>query len=1133
LGGLSHPMPDHDQILAPPRPGQTELAGADFVTTMDMSDEPYPGLRSFWRDETHIFFGREGTINEMVDRLAAHRFLAVTGASGSGKSSLVRTGLLDALDRGLLAEAGPDWSVADFPPGDHPIAALTNALVAAIGGTFSDDERAVIGARLLRGPRGLIDWLDEIKFPLDANLLVLVDQFEELFRYRGRNVSDEAEAFVALLLKSVAQRDRRIYVVITMRSDFLGECARFFGLADAINDGQFLTPRLTRQQCQQAIEGPARVCGGRVEKALVTRLLNDMGSNPDQLPLMQHILMLMWQKARQLNPADIALTLADYENLGGIGSGASAESAGAIGGSAVLQPQAEGALSKHADQTLRELTSEQQRLAGILFRALVQTEGNIGRDVRRPVSLRQVASIAEANPDDLLPIVEAFRAPGRNFLRPAPPAPIEPDTVIDISHESLIRQWGTLRKWSHEEFESAKRYRHVEATAKFRSKHEADLLRKLDLDSALDWRQRERPNAAWASRYGGDFDLAMRFLDASQKSNTARRWLAFSMGCCVVVGLIAFSLYQYRAAKLNKEEAQRSAEALRQAEINYGVPPQTNLREGAKMNSPTPLTVPGGTVLRTPELVELTRKEQDVTLIDALPGSHSTIPNAVRIPYAGEDGSLGDKVQRRLKARLDNLTHDNLDAKLVIFCSGASCWHSYNACLRAMNAGYRQVFWYRDGLHAWTNEEHRPREGISQSVKTIEQRLSTDAAPREAWNDAVSLSEAAAVLLGSPPPDNGGALAAASRARDVLQSLRSRLSDNPDFLNDLAGSNVQLAQIYAKQDDFEGELASYREAETIRRKFVRAAPADLNGQYDLADVLFQIGESLKRQKKYDKAMLPYNEAQEIWQTLVNKQPNNRDWLLQLMRADYSIGGNLENQNKLDDALNTYRAVRDLARELVDDKPDSSNDPVEYLQAAFYQIGLIFDSKNMKDGAIANYSSGVEIINKVIDKEPTNLQWRHDFSDMQDSMGDALKTQGKLDLALVAYQAAANSAKFAISYNENDTEAQYEILQAGSDVGKLAYEFVLAHRFAKAFETADIADSLIPGRVWIQANRAHALMFLGRIAEAQNIYLKFRGQKSSGDKSWEANVSSDFADLRKHGLSNPLMAEIKKQFRASK
>src|SRR5262245_2084419 len=96
--------------------------------------EPYPGLRSFQRDETHIFFGREGTINEMVDRLAAHRFLAVTGISGSGKSSLVRTGLLDALDRGLLVDAESDWwvrsdwLVADFRPGGQPLTPMTSAL---------------------------------------------------------------------------------------------------------------------------------------------------------------------------------------------------------------------------------------------------------------------------------------------------------------------------------------------------------------------------------------------------------------------------------------------------------------------------------------------------------------------------------------------------------------------------------------------------------------------------------------------------------------------------------------------------------------------------------------------------------------------------------------------------------------------------------------------------------------------------------------------------------------------------------------------------------------------------------------------------------------------------------------------
>jgi Novel STAND NTPase 1 len=122
---------------------------------IDELGEPYPGLRSFRRDETHIFFGREGTIREMVDRLAAHRFLAVTGVSGSGKSSLVKTGLLDALDRGLLVEAGSDWRVVDFRPGVQPLTRMTVELTRALEKSFSNPELGLIAGagRLARRDR--------------------------------------------------------------------------------------------------------------------------------------------------------------------------------------------------------------------------------------------------------------------------------------------------------------------------------------------------------------------------------------------------------------------------------------------------------------------------------------------------------------------------------------------------------------------------------------------------------------------------------------------------------------------------------------------------------------------------------------------------------------------------------------------------------------------------------------------------------------------------------------------------------------------------------------------------------------------------------------------------------------------
>ena len=234
------------------------------VSEIRAIDEPYPGLRSFRRDETHIFFGREAVINVMVDRLAAHRFLAVTGTSGSGKSSLVRTGLLDAIDRGLLAAAGADWRVADFHPGRGPLAALADALIAAVGSSGAEHENLQVEAALARGPYGLVEWLNGTELSRKTNILLLVDQFEEIFRFRSGPSGDDIDAFVALLLASAKQAERPIYVVLTMRSDFLGECAQFSGLAEAINDGQFLTPRMTREQSQSAIEGPAAVFGGRV-----------------------------------------------------------------------------------------------------------------------------------------------------------------------------------------------------------------------------------------------------------------------------------------------------------------------------------------------------------------------------------------------------------------------------------------------------------------------------------------------------------------------------------------------------------------------------------------------------------------------------------------------------------------------------------------------------------------------------------------------------------------------------------------------------------------------------------------------------------------------------------------------------
>ncbi|MGB6535648.1 MAG: tetratricopeptide repeat protein [Xanthobacteraceae bacterium] len=697
-----------------------------LTETIDAAGEPYPGLRSFQHNETHIFFGREGTISEMVDRLAAHRFLAVTGLSGSGKSSLVRTGLLNALERGLLVEAGSDWRFVDFRPGGWPLSPMVAALVAGLGLKFSDNEIGLIEAKLARGPLGLVEWLDEVGFSRETNLLLLVDQFEEIFRYRHGASGDDINAFVALLLASAKQRRQRIYVVITMRSDYLGDCARFTDLAETINDGQFLTPQLTREQCREAIEGPAAVYDGKVEPALVTRMLNDMAGNPDQLPLMQHILMLMWKQAQERDPHHPPqLTLADYENLGGIGSsGADGDAADGSGTKASLRrrlaaavrgrfagkPKSQdaegakpsrrsnGALSDHADRVLAELTPAQQRLAAIVFRALTQSEGTGGRDVRRPTKLKDLAAVAELQAAaDLVPVIEAFRGRGRHFLTPPAPVPLEPNTDIDITHESLIRQWATLRRWVREEYQSAEEYRGIERAAKHWREGRGSLLMKVDLAVAKKWRKTERPNKSWAARYGDAFLLAMQFIQKSNWAQRRRRVLTFGLpiaGLCILVYLDVFLALALPYIDPAGEFT------------DYHLKPQAVLQASNRIGTNTPTAIPGGRVISTLALKAALQSGTiggaPFKLLDEWNSDHTPIPGATtQYQYAAASGSFNDAVQQKLAADLKSLTGGNLNMPLVFYCVGSQCWESYNAALRAIYLGYNNVYWYRGGLVAW------------------------------------------------------------------------------------------------------------------------------------------------------------------------------------------------------------------------------------------------------------------------------------------------------------------------------------------------------------------------------------------------------------------------------------------------
>ncbi len=523
-----------------------------------MSEAPYPGLRPFQRGEIDIFFGREGQVDVLVDLLAQWRFLSVVGPSGSGKSSLVRAGLLDALESGFMATAGAGWIVADMRPGSQPMLRLAKTLLAVSGRDRHQHDSEFLKASLERGRNSIVDFLNkEGLLAQDDNLLILVDQFEELFRFEPGKGPDEAETFVALLLAAFKQKEWPVYVVITMRSDFIGGCARFPNLTEAVNDAQFLTPRLTREQSRLAIEEPARVFDGVIEGSLVNRLLNDMGTDPDQLPLMQHALMRMWSKATKASetPNSITLTSEDYEAVGGL----------------------KEALSQHANEAYNELPKQDQAAAQSLFRVLTE-RGADRRDLRRPTQFRTIVQVVaggeatDAVRKQVIRAAAVFRREDRSFLMPQAHVPLDDTTVLDISHESLIRQWDRLRDWTAEEADAADTYRELLPPAQRWQEKEGgwwgnlgSLLRGFNLTRALKWKQ--SATIKWAKLYGGDFQSVEQFIQASRTYSVFRLvvFIATFALVLVVLGGGSFYFQQQKAESALKLQQQQSA--LKQLEL--------------------------------------------------------------------------------------------------------------------------------------------------------------------------------------------------------------------------------------------------------------------------------------------------------------------------------------------------------------------------------------------------------------------------------------------------------------------------------------------------------------------------------------------------------------------------------------
>jgi energy-coupling factor transporter ATP-binding protein EcfA2 len=300
-------------------------------------DAPFIGVRPFEYGDREYFFGREDAVDVLDLQVQQNRFVAVVGRRGCGKSSLISAGLRARLEK----VSDHRWCWVAVRPGDAPIRKLAHGLAGLKCETGDASEAwADRFERVLTSSSfGIGDALSSIAALQGSDsckVLLLIDQFEELFRFAGlwseMNLDlvtaterrDEATKFVRLLLTAMKLPSLPIHIVVSMQSDFIGDCASFHGLPEAVSWSQFLVPGMTRDQREDAIRKPIQLAGAGVDPDLVQRALNDTNQDPDQLPKLQHAMMKCWERACQRGRREVNhrphLTIDDYTRVGGVAS---------------------------------------------------------------------------------------------------------------------------------------------------------------------------------------------------------------------------------------------------------------------------------------------------------------------------------------------------------------------------------------------------------------------------------------------------------------------------------------------------------------------------------------------------------------------------------------------------------------------------------------------------------------------------------------------------------------------------------------------------------------------------------------------------------------------------------------------
>ena len=426
-------------------------------------EPPFKGLAYFSEEDANIFFGREELSDEIASRLQKTHFLAVIGASGSGKSSLLRAGVTPRMRR-------RHWLIKIMTPTAHPLERLATVLTADDSSlTAADEMRAVLD----ENPRALLLATNKIAGQADAgNILLIIDQFEELFTL----CRDEKERrlFIDNLLAAV-EGEGAVTILLGLRADFYDRCADYEGLRDLVSQKQVYIGPMRQEDLVRVIAEPAKRGGWQFVDGLVEQILEDVGKEPGRLPLLSHALLETWDRRR-----GTVMTLGGYREAGGV----------------------EGAIAKTAENTLKEFDQSELAIVEYIFLSLTEL-GEQAEDTRRIASR---AELERGGRRDQVDVVLEDLVRARLVT-------IDGEQV-EVAHEALIRRWPRLGEWLEENRERLRFERQLANDAQAWEKANRDagyLYRGSRLQQAVAWQ---------ADLAGALSETEQAFLDAGRTAET-------------------------------------------------------------------------------------------------------------------------------------------------------------------------------------------------------------------------------------------------------------------------------------------------------------------------------------------------------------------------------------------------------------------------------------------------------------------------------------------------------------------------------------------------------------------------------------------------------------------------------------